>query len=1418
MKREFNVPFFAMLIGGLAFLAVGVHFLHGYQVKRNAKLLLDQAHQAEEKDQLNQASELLGTYLAYVPDDQETLVEYGFLLEKMSTGNPGLRVRAFLVLEKALRLDPDKLEVRRKAARVAMDLGRFTDALEHLKFLPDGPEVKQLTGQCQESESEFEFARTSYQDALRQDPKQIQSYLSLAVLLHRRLNLPSEAEKVMDDLVANNAYSFRAFLARADYFKEIKEPKPAGLAIDNAQKLAPDESDVILAAAELKLASPHSANVELKETRALLQHGLQLYPQNVRMYLLMAQLEEQSHHQPEAIAVLRQGAKAIPGNPNLLWSLADLLLAQGETAEEEITRLRQLGVSPARLDFLQARALMRDGKWWEAIRTLERIRPDFSTQPDLLPQIDLNLGLAYGQVGDADQQYAAFRHAAEADPALAAAHLGMASALLAIGRTQEAIDLSRKAVAVAPGAAIEVARLMILKNLRLPEQRRQWDDVDRVLSDCGRLKPAPSELPILEAESLAGRGEFEKARNILEQARAKGPDRVELWTALANLADRENSGRPLTILDEAQAKFGDKVEIRLARAAYWAKRKGESARQALARLEPDARQTDLSADDQAKLLRGLARAYGQFGDLREAGRILKRLGNLRPWDLGIRLVLLDLALQEGDESALLSTIQHLNGLEGSEGVWWQYARACYLIWKAEHKQGGQLEEADQLLTEVAKRRPTCGRIPRRQGEIDDLRGEVSLAIKNYLRAVDLGERDPSLIRRTVELLSAQNRYPEAYEIIQLLPETAPVSADLQRLAAQVFLQVHDFSRARELAQKAVSEQSKEFRDHLWLGQILYAVSQAKKMGPAEKVRLAQEAEKALRQAVKLGGDVPDPWVTLISFLARTGLQRDAETALQEMERKFSPNKASLPLAYCYEAIGQTDKARHLYKDALKTSVESKSKDDRVFTLRAVASFFLRTNQVQEAEPLLQHLISLKTEAPEDAAWAKRILGIVLGTKGDYQHAREALALLGILEEGDGTLEQEASEDLRAKALVLASQSRSTLRRRAIPVLEKLMERQPTPEDQFLLGQLYEGAGDWPKAKLRFANLVANNGDNPKYLASYALALLRQDELAESQICLERLERLPEAIDSFALTEVKSRLLAARHNTPEAVAQVRFYVDSKTSKSDDSTERLQNGALLLESLHQAFPTEKDFAANAEKLYRESILHRPEKALLLVSFLGRQGRRNEALDLCAQAWQKCPPIQVALTTMTVLHQGSVDSAQYDRVDGWFREAMVKDPKAATAIMVFQADLRLLQSRYADAVAIYRRVLERDSHNATALNNLAWILALKQGKGAEALELAEQALQIIGPNPSLLDTRGVIYLSLGRVDQAVQDLEAALEEKPTATYCFHLARALAKAKNVDRAKEAFRRAKELGLTPNSLDPLEREEYAKLGMMAAN
>jgi tetratricopeptide (TPR) repeat protein len=1412
MKRELNVRFFAFLIGATAFLAVGVHFLHGHQVKRNAKLLLDQALRAEEKGQLNQASELLSTYLVYVPDDQETLAKYGFLLEGMSGRNPAMRVRAFMVLEKALRLDPGNQEVRRRAVRMAMDLGRYSDALEHLKFLPDDSQTKQWIGQCQEAENHFELARKSYEEARDQDPKQVRSYLSLAMLLHRHLNLPSEAEKVMEELAAKNPDSFSAFLARANYFKEFKDPKRAAEAIEQARKLAPDESDVIVGAAELQLTASASQNFDSKKITALLERGLELYPQDARLYLLMAQSQEQSQHRPEAIAVLRRAAKAIPQNADILWRLADFLLAEGVTAREEITGMRQLGVSPTRLDFLEARALINDQKCWEAIQKLERIRPDLENQPVLLLQTDLNLGLAYGQVGEPDQQYDAFRRAAKTDPASAAACQGMISALFSLGRTQEAIDLSLTRMSAAPEAAIAAARLIIQNNLRLPENRRQWDRVNRVLDECKRITPAPADLPILEAECQAARGQLDKAREVLEQAIAQGPDRVEFWVALADLADRgKNSDRALSLLDQAQAKFGDKIEIRLGRVSYWAKRKGETARQALAKL--DTMPTNFSPNDQAILLRGLTRAYVQLGDARQAGKVLQRWGDLRPWDLGIQLLLLDLALQDGDESMLLSTIQHLKELEGPEGAWWRYAQACHLIWQVQQKKAGDLEEAGRLLAEASGQKPNSGRIVRRLGDIDDWRGETSSALKNYLRAIELGEREVGLIRRSVELLYARNRIPEALDILQRLPEGTAASSDLQRLAAQVYMQAHDFRQACESAEKAVSSQSTDYRDHLWLGQILDASAQAQNQ-PAERDRLAQQAEKAFRQAAQLSGDVPDPWVALISFLARTGFKRDAETTLQEMTRHFSPDKTPLPLAYAHEATGQIDKARQLYQKALATLAGSNSKDEKVLIFRAVAGFFLRMNQAKEAEPLLQQLMALKVEAPEESAWAKRILSVILSNEVDYSRKRQALALLGMEDENiPPPAASESPEDLRAKALVLASQSRSSLRRRAIPLLENLMERQTTAEDQFLLAQLYESAEDWAKAKLRFTSLLASNNGNPRYWAAYALALLRHQELVECRTCLDKLTNLPETVDAFVLTEIQSRLSAAQRNSPDALKRVQSYVDGKTSEAD-LDQRLERAALLLETLHQAFPAEKDLAGGAEKLHRQHAQRHPEKALLLAAFLGRQGRCKEALDICSEAWQKCPAAEVALTTMSVLHQGSVDPSQFDRVDGWFKEAMAKDPKVIAALMVFQADLRLLQGRDQEAVSLYRQVLEHGSRNPTALNNLAWILALKQGKGDEALQFAQQALQITGPNPALLDTRGVIYLTLGRAEQAIQDLQTAVEERPTATYCFHLARAQAMAQNLDKAKEAFQKAKDLGLAPDRLDQLERGEYAKLGL----
>src|SRR5205823_8537621 len=109
-------------------------------------------------------------------------------------------------------------------------------------------------------------------------------------------------------------------------------------------------------------------------------------------------------------------------------------------------------------------------------------------------------------------------------------------------------------------------------------------------------------------------------------------------------------------------------------------------------------------------------------------------------------------------------------------------------------------------------------------------------------------------------------------------------------------------------------------------------------------------------------------------------------------------------------------------------------------------------------------------------------------------------------------------------------------------------------------------------------------------------------------------------------------------------------------------------------------------------------------------------------------------------------------------------------------------------------YRRALQTNPRHSTALNNLAWLLALQGGHGEEALEMVTRATAVVGRSPTLLDTRAVAALTLGRrdaVQSAVADLEALVAEAPSPTTFFHLAQAYEKAGRKRDAVKAWQTA---------------------------
>src|SRR5262245_41706887 len=102
MRKRINYRFALYLVLTVAALGTGAHFLHAYQVRRNADSLLGRAQQLREQGDLSKAADCLGQYLGLNPTDVDVLAEYGMLLaDDQVSKTPQSKYRALLTLEKA---------------------------------------------------------------------------------------------------------------------------------------------------------------------------------------------------------------------------------------------------------------------------------------------------------------------------------------------------------------------------------------------------------------------------------------------------------------------------------------------------------------------------------------------------------------------------------------------------------------------------------------------------------------------------------------------------------------------------------------------------------------------------------------------------------------------------------------------------------------------------------------------------------------------------------------------------------------------------------------------------------------------------------------------------------------------------------------------------------------------------------------------------------------------------------------------------------------------------------------------------------------------------------------------------------------------------------------------------------------------
>lgn len=1072
MKTRLDTRFLAQTLVVFVALGCAAQLLHVFQSRRNARSWLYQAERFEKKGRLERTATYLGRYLDFAPHDTDALAKFGLTLDQLAVA-PKDQMRVFAVLEQVLRRQPRRAGTRRHLVSVAMRLGLYSDARSHLEILlqtePENGDYERLLGACHEANGRHAEAAVHYSRAVEFAPDQVEGYVRLADVLRRRLDQPRQAGQVMDRLVAVNAKSANAFRARARYRSDCGLLDDAARDLAKARGLEPDGAGHILEAAQALMDQGR-----LGEARKALAEGMDIHPNQPRLYLALAECERCADKQTQADAMLRRGLELFPKDIDLLHESFESCLRKNKpfAAEEVLARLRATSAPWYRVQFLNARRLMHEESWNDAALLLEDTRRLLNLVPDWQAQVSLSLGECYGHVGDSTRQIAVLREAVAQAPTAPAPLAALGLALSTAGECDEAVTICRQAAALpgaAPGVKTALARVLVRHNLLLPPARRDWQEVLALLDQVTAPAEAPAAL-LLRAEVRSAEGQPEAARQLLEQARRKHGQRLEVWAALAGWYERLGQVREAAQLwEEAHRSLPDTVQVRLAylRAAQ---RWGATKRM-LAELGQGL--DSFPAYQQAPLLAALAAAACRLGELAFAQAWCDQLIALRPNELTTHLLRFDLALRSGDANAMRVALNDLKRADGAAGPHATYAQAALAVEQARRGDRAVLDEARVLLAHVARQRPNWARVPLLEAEVYDLNGNTERVLERLLRAAALGEREPAMTCRLMRLLAERHRYLEADQVVRQFEETAPADGELARLAAGVALHLGHRARAADLARRAVREDARDYRDRLWLAEMLAAAGQD------------MEAERVLRNVVRQAPSVPEAWAALVKHLARTARAAEALATVERAGKHFRPDDCALALARCYEELGRADLAARQYRTAVA------ARPDDFLVLRLAAEFCLRAEQPRQAEAYLRRLLDPALDVPSaPAAWARRRLAVVLADRGDERSFREALVLTVPYAAG-------AEEDRRAHALVLAA--RPEHRAEAVKRLEASAQRQPlVADEQFRLAQLYEASGDRVQAREQMLALLAADGSNAAYLAQYVQLLLDDGEKIEAR--------------------------------------------------------------------------------------------------------------------------------------------------------------------------------------------------------------------------------------------------------------------------------------------------------------------------------
>jgi tetratricopeptide (TPR) repeat protein len=1129
----------------------------------------------------------------------------------------------------------------------------------------------------------------------------------------------------------------------------------------------------------------------------------------------------------------------------------------GQPLDEIQKLVERLGTSvprDLRIAFVRERDLRR-ARWHvqrgELAPAIPLLRSVALRQPQGDPRIDTTLqaqfllGSIQYRLGEWVEAATAYDEAARLSPALHQARLAAARAYLMAGRPRLAAERAEQALATAKtvDAWLVLASAEFQEQASAPPASRNWRRLLEALDILEQVKPeladnAPWRIDFLRVDYLMAEarsaspvgGVPAEVAAILSQAEAAYADHKDFWLqvclAYQNLGLLPDAERALA---ELKRIGGAPVAVAVAESRL-ASQRGDHA--AAEKILEDAAKT-VSVDERVALRNELLRVALAVNDLPKARAILLEENRRQPGDLSVIRRLAELDLEQRDFAAVEKWAQEAakeaNGSPGKLLAQYLLAWRSYLT--AAAGADASLKPALAAVDQVVLARPGWAEAVSLKGLIELRLGQREAAAADLERAVNLGQRRLFVFEQLIALLESQQRWSDVEVYLSRLAAELPKSQGLAEAAANFELYRQQPEDAVRIARESLAQRPDDPRAHLWLGRMLLVTG------------AFDEAESALEKAVELGPGDAGTWSGLLSLHTRTRERPKAEKVLARLAANTAVDaiQKGLLLAQGYEAIGQQEQARREFSD-----LAGRTATDINMQLR-VAQFHLKSDP-REAERILRQVLA--RDKNSDAA--RRLLALAVASQGE-KGLEEAQALL-TQAGADGTV---ASDDQRIRAILLVQQGGLANLNRAVQIVEGLIAGQAAaaPGDRQLLAQLYERQAlvmDDPAqidAKVRAAQShweeAAGAGDAPPAsLAAIVQFFVRHNRKAEALPWLDKLETAvdaqPKRTSELIALVVQMQMLAGVSDRSEKwlagldktgiagglralvlearvaaerdpAADVEPLVESRAAELESAAVKPADQATLFAAVGDLYTAVKNHAA-AERWYRRLLAIAPEQFPLLVGALTRQGRLADAIAVCGEAARAEATTRPAMVLTAALTESQPTEQDFKQAGPIIEAAVARFP-SDTGLLYAVTLVDLLQGKYDEAIKHYRQLLTANPAHVPALNNLAMLLAERPAERAEAIRLIDKAIEIVGKDPGLMDTKGAILVYSSRPAEALPLLVSATRgENADPRHYFHLSVAYRDLGQLDQAKAQFQIALGKNLDRQLLMPIDQRLLAEL------